>query len=82
MIYQHTNALHLSTNIKRLLRAQNKSTIEKMTHCLLLYNLATTLLSGKIFIGSTHLKILSDRNSASMSKISINGYVKVLLLQS
>ena len=51
-----------------------------MTFCLLVYNADITLLSDNIFIDSTHLKILFDRNIVSSNNITITGSANVLLL--
>ena len=56
---------------------QNKSTTEKMMFCLLVCDAATTLLSDNIFMDSTHLKLPSAQNAASLNNISIIGYVPV-----
>ena len=80
MIHQHTNLLYLSINITRFFLMQNKSRIEKMTYCLHVYDPDIIILSINIFIDSTHFKILSIRNVASMNKISITGSLNVLLL--
>ena len=78
MIQLHTNALHKFTNTKSLLKSRSKSRIQKMMHCLLVYDPVTTLLSISIFIDSTHLKIQFAQNANLMNKTSTIGFANVL----
>ena len=48
-LHQHTNGLLLCTNIEGVLEMQNRSTTEKMTFSLLIYNPAINLLSSNTF---------------------------------
>ena len=67
-VYQH----------QKTSRDSKQSRTEKMTYCLLVYDLVTIHLSISIFIGTNQLKIQFARHAASRSKTSITGFVSVL----
>ena len=80
MIHQRTKAVHLYTKVTWLLMTQNKSKLEKVTYCLLVYDPVIILLSNNVFLDSTHRNILYAWIASLMNKISVTGYANFLLL--
>ena len=78
-LHQYTNGLLLYTNIQGFLEMQIRSTTEKMTSSLLVFDPAITVLSRNTSTNLILQKIPSVQIAAKKNKISFTGSVNVRL---